>query len=253
MLSVAVNKIHAVVPCAGSGLRAGAPLPKQYQLINGQPMVLHTLRALSKVSRLSQGVVVVSAGDERMFDLMVNNPVQPFTAYPVGGVTRAQSVLAGLEVLQKKGCPDSDWVLVHDAARCLLQPAWVDQLIKVCEKQDSGGILAWPVSDTLKLSQNGAIQSTLDRSDKWLAQTPQMFRLGALIHALQKAGVVTDPTLQTLLQPAGLTDEASAMEALGENPLLVAASALNLKVTYPEDFVWAAYLLKAFEDGVLSP
>lgn len=250
---MAVNKIHVVVPCAGSGQRAGAPMPKQYQLINGQPMVIHTLKALSKVSRLNLGVVVVSPSDAIMQALLSDSPIAPFSVHAVGGLTRAQSVLAGLEVLKTQGGSEQDWVLVHDAARCLIQAAWIDLLISACETHTDGGILAWPVSDTLKLSQNGAIQCTLDRSDKWLAQTPQMFRLGALMQALRGAGVQTDQTQQAQAQPAWLTDEASAMEALGAKPLLVGASAMNMKVTYPEDFVLAGYLLKAFEDGVLIP
>jgi len=246
-----VNKIHVVVPCAGSGQRAGAPMPKQYQPINGQPMVLHTLRALAKVSRLSLGVLVVSPEDVTMQSLLRGEPVHPFEVHAVGGLTRAQSVLAGLEVLLMQGASEQDWVLVHDAARCLIQAHWIDQLINACDSHDVGGILAWPVSDTLKVSQNDSIQTTLDRSNKWLAQTPQMFRLGPLMRALIHAGVQSDRTQQNLDQPSWLTDEASAMEALGQKPLLIGASALNMKVTFPEDFVLAGYLLKAFEDGVL--
>jgi 2-C-methyl-D-erythritol 4-phosphate cytidylyltransferase len=250
---VAVNKIHVLVPCAGSGQRAGASMPKQYQPINGQPMVLHTLKALSKVSNITSGVVVVSPQDEVMQSMLQAEALSLFTAHAVGGLTRAQSVLAGLEVLQAQGCSMDDWVLVHDAARCVIQPAWIEKLIDACENHSVGGILAWPVSDTLKLSQKGAIESTLDRSDKWLAQTPQMFRLGSLMQALNVAGVQTHGNLQTLSQPEWLTDEASALEAIGGKPLLVAASALNLKVTYPEDFILASHLLRAFAQGVLTP
>jgi 2-C-methyl-D-erythritol 4-phosphate cytidylyltransferase len=228
-------------------------MPKQYQPINGQPMVIHTLRALSKVTKLSLGVVVVSPGDQTMHQILASTPIPSFQVHPVGGLTRAQSVLAGLEVLQSLGGSEQDWVLVHDAARCLIQAAWIDKLIDACEAHSVGGILAWPVSDTLKLSQKGEIQATLDRSDKWLAQTPQMFRLGTLMQALRQAGVKTHQNPRVEVQPEWLTDEASAVEALGQKPLLVAASAMNMKVTYPEDFVLASYLLKAFEDGVLIP
>ena len=122
-------------------------------------------------------------------------------------------------------------MLVHDAARCLLRPAWVQALIAACVDDPVGGLLAQPVADTLKQSRDGRVACTLDRSDKWAAQTPQMFRLGLLQQALQQA--------------TSATDEASAVEALGHAPLLVRASAENFKVTWPEDFALAERLLAA--------
>jgi 2-C-methyl-D-erythritol 4-phosphate cytidylyltransferase len=130
-------------------------------------------------------------------------------------------------------------VLVHDAARCLLQPAWVDRLIDACLDDPVGGLLALPLADTLKaalpLAGGGErVAATLDRSGKWLAQTPQMFRLGPLQTALQQAAA----------SGVNVTDESSAIEALGLAPRLVPGDQENLKLTWPADFALAARLLE---------
>jgi 2-C-methyl-D-erythritol 4-phosphate cytidylyltransferase len=147
-----------------------------------------------------------------------------------GGVTRAETVFNGLNFLLEQGAEPGDWVLVHDAARCLVTPAQIDALIDACQADTVGGLLAHRLADTLKAEQDGRVAATVARGDKWLAQTPQMFRIGMLRQALQVAG-------------AQVTDESSAMEAMGWQPLLVPGSARNFKVTYPEDFALAEALL----------
>jgi len=147
----------------------------------------------------------------------------------------AHSVFRGLQALAALGVRDSDWVLVHDAARCLVTPQMVDALIDACADDPVGGLLALPLPDTLKREVGGRSQTTVPRADKWLAQTPQMFRLGDLHDAL--AAKLTDGF-------AEITDEASAMEQAGHAPLLVAGSAHNFKVTYPQDFALAAAILQ---------
>jgi len=164
--------------------------------------------------------------------LLSQYPLPRFETVPVGGATRAASVLAGLRHLVSQGAQPSDWVLVHDAARCLVRAEDVTRLIEACRGDPVGGLLALPLADTLKMARHGRVQGTLDRSDKWLAQTPQMFRCGLLLDALLQAG-------------AAVTDEASAIEHLGHSPLLVRGSAHNLKVTYPDDFALAEALLQA--------
>jgi 2-C-methyl-D-erythritol 4-phosphate cytidylyltransferase len=136
-----------------------------------------------------------------------------------------------LAVLREHGAREGDWVLVHDAARCLLRPSWVDRLIDACRCDEVGGLLALPVADTLKAAQGERVMATLDRGGKWLAQTPQMFRLGLLQRALAQAG-------------AAVTDESSAVEALGLAPRLVPGEMENLKLTWPADFALAARLLE---------
>lgn len=219
-------RFWALIPCAGTGTRAGTEGPKQYQALAGQPLVLHTLAALAAVPRLYRTLVVVAPGDDFLRPL-----AGTFELADCGGATRAQSVLNGLQVLAAQGAQAHDWVLVHDAARCLVTPAQIERLIAACEHDAVGGLLAHKLPDTLKQEHGGRVAATLERSDKWLAQTPQMFRLGLLRRALAQAG-------------AAVTDESSAVEALGLAPRLVSGSAQNFKVTYPEDFALAEAVLR---------
>ena len=193
-------------------------------------MVVHTLRAFAAVPGLGQGIIVVAPQDREMHELLKPYPQARFVVSPTGGATRAQSVLAGLRALQQNGVQDNEWVMVHDAARCLLTPALIDKLWQACQDDAVGGLLALPVPDTLKIADKDRVDSTLSRNGKWLAQTPQMFRLAALTQALLHAG-------------DQVTDEASAVEAMGQQPRLVTAAAFNFKVTYPEDMQLAEAVL----------
>ncbi len=221
----------ALIPCAGTGARSGAEGPKQYQPLLGKPLVLHTLSAFAKVPKIGQIAVVVSPGDE-----FLASESATLLIAAQGGPTRAASVFNGLIFLLECGADPDDWVLVHDAARCLITPEQITALITACEADAVGGLLAHKLPDTLKSEVGGRVAGTLDRHDKWLAQTPQMFRIGPLIAALQQAGDL-------------VTDESSAMEAMGLHPLLVAGSAQNFKVTYPEDFALAEAVLLARQKG----
>ena len=223
--SPALPRLWALIPCAGSGSRAGSVGPKQYQMLAGQPLVMHTLAAFDGVTRLHRVALILAVGDTSIDHLnaqylIANN----------GGATRAETVFNGLNFLLEQGAEPGDWVLVHDAARCLVTPAQIDALIDACQADTVGGLLAHRLADTLKAEQDGRVAATVARGDKWLAQTPQMFRIGMLRQALQVAG-------------AQVTDESSAMEAMGWQPLLVPGSARNFKVTYPEDFALAEALL----------
>ncbi len=225
-------RCFALVPCAGVGQRSGQAGPKQYALLAGQPMVAHTLHALADV----QGIVatlVVLAPEDQLFESLLPWFDGPWAWIArCGGATRAASVAEGLHVLQVRGAHADDWVLVHDAARCLLRPAWVERLIEACRDDAVGGLLALPLADTLKQAAADRALATVPRGDKWLAQTPQMFRLGLLQRALREAG-------------DQVTDEASALEGLGLAPLLVPGDVENLKLTWPADFELAARLLES--------
>jgi len=158
-----------------------------------------------------------------------------------GGETRRDSVYNGL-VAAMAAVDADDWVLVHDAARPCLPQRDLANLIRETRDDLIGGILALPVADTVKRvvkeetrTDEGSvlrIAGTEDRSQLWLAQTPQMFRCGLLIEALQKA-------------QHAVTDEASAMEQMGLRPRLVAGSRENIKVTFPEDFAIAEAIVAA--------
>jgi 2-C-methyl-D-erythritol 4-phosphate cytidylyltransferase len=179
------------------------------------------------------GVAVVVAASDGFIDGVLKDRKE--TILRCGGPTRADTVLQGLLAWQHSdgGPRPNDWVLVHDAARCLLEPAWVRRLVGQCRDDEVGGLLALPLPDTLKSESGGRVVQTLERSGKWLAQTPQMFRCGPLIEPV--------------------TDEASAMEALGLAPRLINGSVRNFKITYPEDFSLARALLQTSEERTPSP
>ena len=226
-VNVPNTRYFALIPCAGHGSRAGTVGPKQYEPIAGRPMVMHTLAAFAAVKRIARTMVVVAQGDG-----FFTRNFAPVTAAACGGDTRAISVANGLHELRKLGADSRDWVLVHDAARCLITPELIDNLIDACEGDDVGGLLAQKLVDTLKIERDGRVAETLSREDKWQAQTPQMFRIGRLIEAMEQAG-------------DGVTDEASAMEAVGQRALLVPGGPQNFKVTYPADFALAEAVLKS--------
>jgi 2-C-methyl-D-erythritol 4-phosphate cytidylyltransferase len=258
--TAAVPRCHILIPSAGVGLRAlraGEALPKQYQRLEGVPMVVHTTRALDQVD-----VALASAGqwqagtqlavvspDDGFWQQHVAPMAPAWQATPVGGASRAESVMNGLECLRNDlGASACDWVLVHDAARCLVQAAAVHTLIAACVQHGRGGLLAQPVPDTIKVARQdmldavqgaavAAVADTTSRAGKWLAQTPQLFKLGSLLSALHDAH---DDELAWPL----ITDEASALERMGQSPLLVASGVDNFKVTYPNDFELARVVLR---------
>ncbi len=234
-------RCFALVPCAGVGERAGVGGPKQYHHLAGQAVVAHTLAALSAVARLDATLVVLSPTDTLFEQHAPGFVGERSWVARVGGASRAYSVAHGLDELLARGAQPHDWVLVHDAARCLVQPDWVERLITACEDDEVGGLLALPLADTLKSAQPGQhgearAQATVDRAGKWAAQTPQMFRLGLLRPALLSA--LADP-----VSAAAITDEASAIEALGHAPRLVPGAYDNFKLTWPGDFALAERLL----------
>lgn len=222
-------RIVALVPAAGIGARAvGADLtqtPKQYRLLAGQAMLRHSVQALLADPRIHEVRVAVAPGDALAADLIADLPRTQCVS--CGGPTRAQTVLNALS--EARLAPD-DWVLVHDAARPGLPPEALKRLIDACLQDGVGGLLAMPAADTLKMSQSreDKVDRTVPREGLWLAQTPQMFRAGLLLHALTLAINAPNPP----------TDEAQAMEAQGYAPILVRGSGKNTKITWPEDFEW---------------
>lgn len=224
--------VWALIPCAGSGSRAGSDRPKQYQQLAGRALVLHTLAAFAQVTRLRQTLVLLAADDRHFAALDTSGLNRCCASEHCGAASRAGTVANGLERLRARGARDDDWVLVHDAARCLVTAALIERLIDACVDDAVGGLLAVPVADTIKLARGERVASTVDRSQYWLAQTPQMFRVATLQRALAQAGDV-------------VTDEASAIESLGLAPLLVPGDPTNLKVTVAQDFALAQAILLA--------
>ena len=212
-------RYFALIPAAGVGARMAASGPKQYLKIGGKPMLRHAIDAFLFSELIAHTYVVVSA-DDPVIDSIV--PSHGVTVLRCGGATRAESVQNGLAALNGT-LRENDWVLVHDAARPGLDEALIEKLITHTGEHPVGGVLALPVVDTVKRCIAGEV-GTVSREGMWLAQTPQMFRYKLLREALAAARDMKQ-----------ITDDASAVEALGLSPKLVEGDPRNLKVTLPGD------------------
>lgn len=216
------KKYYALIPAAGVGSRMGLNIPKQYLHIAGQSVLQHTIDGFLSADEIEHVFVVVSADDAFIDDQV--KPHERVTILRCGGATRSESVSNGLQAMQAlqtaHNIRATDFILVHDAARPGINATLIQQLINAVKPQDIGGLLALPVVDTVKRLHNGVVE-TISREGLWLAQTPQMFSYELLCHALDAA--------------PDMTDEASAVEALGLSPILVEGHACNRKLTLPND------------------
>ena len=228
------ERFWVVVPAAGAGRRMGADIPKQYLELSGKMVLLHTLERLASCPGVSGLFLGLSAGDPYWQELSFTAPWLKQVCD--GGAERADTVSLILDAMAGS-VEETDWVLVHDAARPCVTHEDILQLMKLASLQD-GGLLGRPVSDTVKLTDsNDRVMQTIPRDGLWRAQTPQMFRYSELRQALQDAknkGLV-------------ITDEASAMEYAGYRPLMVQGRSDNIKITVPGDLELAETFLKLQE------
>ncbi len=223
-------KHYAIVPAAGAGSRMRSERPKQYLSLLGRPLIHHALSVLCGLPEIDKVFVVLSVDDAEWRQHDWSGLGDKLVPLFCGGATRADSVLGGLRAISDRA-EQSDWILVHDAARPCIAPWHVEKLIREVSHEEVGGLLAVPVADTLKQSdERDHVIRTVPRQSLWQAQTPQMFRYVMLRRALEQAREVTD--------------EASAIEAAGLHPKLVQSDATNLKVTYPLDLHLAEWILR---------
>ena len=223
-------QLIAVVPAAGVGSRMRSDRPKQYLKIHGTTVLEHTVNKLLSHKLIGKVIIAVSKNDEYFpkLDLARN----PDVIRVAGGSERAESVMSALRHVVNHF--NAEWVLVHDAARPCFQLSDVDKLIDASFKNHIGGILASPVTDTMKRGDtSGRIEHTIDRRDMWHAFTPQMFQVKLLFNAL----------LGALDSGVSITDEASALEWSGTKPELVKGQTSNIKITQPEDLALAAFYI----------
>ena len=209
-------------------------VPKQYMVLNAVPMIAHAMMVLAREPRIAKLFVVLSPDDVWWDNYEWRGWEERLQVLRCGGATRAETVLNGLQAMASVCAPD-DWVLVHDAARPCLADEVLGKLINDVADDPVGGLLAVPVADTLKraaadTASGARAEATVPRAGLWQAQTPQMFRHGKLVEALQAAG-------------SDITDDASAIEQLGLQPRLVESDSRNLKVTYPQDRELASLIL----------
>ena len=229
--SVSDLQCWAVVPAAGVGQRMQADRPKQYLPLTDCTVLEHTLLRLWDSGVFQKIVVAVSPEDVYWPTLSIIQ--SKWLMCVTGGKQRADSVLCGLQALDAIADPN-DWVFVHDAARPCITRTDILHMLTTLGNDPVGGILALPVHDTLKRAIQTHIKTTVDRNQIWRALTPQMFRLGMLKKALESAHK-NDITV---------TDDASAIEAMGFQPMLVEGRADNIKITRPEDLALARFYLE---------
>lgn len=238
------NMIWALIPAAGHGKRMDEGMPKQYRLLDGWPVILHTLERLAENPRIA-GFTVCLSDDDCCWASMpaaLNKPLNTC----VGGELRMDSVMRGLRAMRASG-EDTGYVLIHDAVRPCLPARCLDAVIEAGTRDDHGALLALPIAETIKrVSGNDktgqpetvesgnlrCVTETVGRDGLWLAQTPQVFKTGLLLDALER----------TLNDSADITDEAGAMEAVGYRPHVVLGSPANFKITYEADLELARQL-----------
>lgn len=230
-----MSKFFALIPAAGSGSRMENKLPKQYLSLAGRPMIYHAVRTLCLSSEITSVFVVLDSEDSEWLKYDWSEFSSKLIVFNCGGETRAMSILNGLKTASEASfIGDDDWVLVHDAARPCLSKELLKKLLNELADDAVGGLLAVPLSDTLKRSgANDRVKKTESRKDLWQAQTPQMFRYKLLMDALCKPDSII------------MTDDASAVEALGFYPKLVLGDVRNIKITYPQDLTLAELILQA--------
>jgi 2-C-methyl-D-erythritol 4-phosphate cytidylyltransferase len=221
----------AILPAAGSGSRFGSAIPKQYMTLLDKTVMQHSVDRICQLP-VKACVLAISASDHTAKTLNFAKP--HLLHWVTGGAERMDSVLAALHYLQQFAA-EQDWVLVHDVARPCILPDDLTQLLDRLSNDDVGGLLAVPVRDTLKRGNAGQVVETIPRDHLWQCQTPQMFRFGILLQALQQARA----------QQQLVTDESGAIEQLGLEVKLVNGSSTNIKITYPEDLGLAAAIMKA--------
>ena len=258
------HHVHAMIVAAGRGSRFGASIAKQYTILQGQTLLQHSVARLAASVYIDKCLLVISADDNTAHTLNFALPIQ----YAIGGTERWHSVQAGVDAIINAGADESDLVVIHDAARPAVPVHDIDAVIQAAMQEPYGAILATPVADTLKQSyiaktalpnqvlqnknhlnmqtesrnsqSSGNVlhayaQKTIDRSDIWQAQTPQVFRLGQL------KNVLTYVAEHNLV----ITDEASAFEYLKLPIRLVIGSRQNIKLTYPDDAMLLNAILTA--------
>ena len=219
-----MSTISAIIVAAGRGIRAGGEIPKQYQLLGGRPILLHSINAMLAHRDISNVTVVINAHDAELYESVSKQLDDPRLKAPViGGETRSDSVMTGLNSIS------SDLVLIHDGARPLLPYSALDRLINTLADKPAA-FLALPVTDALWSVEGSNAINVMERDKYWRAQTPQGFRTKDIINAHTTAH-----------GPTG--DDVEMARVYGLDVAPVIGSDRNLKITHADDFALAEKLL----------
>lgn len=218
----------AIIVAAGSGSRLGREIPKQFIEILGKPVVRYSMERFDEAPSVDSIVVVAASSEIGRFTAAASGfGIKKLHAIVAGGAARVHSVRLGLAAVHSK----TELVAVHDAARPLVTVDEIERTLAAARRFGAACLTA-PVSDTIKFVESDTINSTLDRGKLRRALTPQAFRLEILQRAFADGGA-----------DGNVTDESSLVEKLGHAVASVAGSARNIKITFPEDLIFAEALL----------
>ena len=232
-----MSNVHVIIPAAGHGSRLGQSIPKQFTRIGDKTILEYIDAVFARIQSIESVFIALNPKEKTIAhgNYQFSNKT---TILYTGGESRAQTVLHSLLEINKQ-IDENDWVMVHDAARIGITEFMINQFIREVSTNKVGGIVAIPVTDTVKkINKKLEVVGTEDRDVLWLAQTPQMFRNKILKKALKNFQGTP-------------TDEAEAVEALGLKPKLFKGNAQNFKITYPEDLVRAQNALHIIKEGGL--
>ena len=232
-----MSNVHVIIPAAGHGSRLGQSIPKQFTRIGDKTILEHIEAVFARTQSIKSVFIALNPKEKTIANGNYQFSNKTTILY-TGGESRAQTVLSSLLEINKQ-IDENDWVMVHDAARIGITEFMINQFIREVSTNKVGGIVAIPVTDTVKkINKKSEVIGTEDRDVLWLAQTPQMFRNKILKKALKNFQGTP-------------TDEAEAVEALGLKPKLFKGNAQNFKITYPEDLVRAQNALHIIKEGEL--
>ena len=232
-----MSNVHVIIPAAGHGSRLGQSIPKQFTRIGDKTILEHIEAVFARTQSIKSVFIALNPKEKTIANGNYQFSNKTTILY-TGGESRAQTVLSSLLEINKQ-IDENDWVMVHDAARIGITEFMINQFIREVSTDKVGGIVAIPVTDTVKkINKKLEVIGTEDRDVLWLAQTPQMFRNKILKKALKNFQGTP-------------TDEAEAVEALGLKPKLFKGNAQNFKITYPEDLVRAQNALHIIKEGEL--
>ena len=232
-----MSNVHVIIPAAGHGSRLGQSIPKQFTRIGDKTILEYIDAVFARIKSIESVFIALNPKEKTIANGNYQFSNKTTILY-TGGKSRAQTVLYSLLEINKQ-IDENDWVMVHDAARIGITEFMINQFIREVSTNKVGGIVAIPVTDTVKkINKKLEVIGTRDRDVLWLAQTPQMFRNKILKKALKNFQGIP-------------TDEAEAVEALGLKPKLFKGNAQNFKITYPEDLVRAQNALHIIKEGEL--
>jgi 2-C-methyl-D-erythritol 4-phosphate cytidylyltransferase len=233
-INMSINNPHyyCVIPAAGCGARMQTTQPKQYLQLTDVTVLEHALRPFLALALIKKVIVVVAEGDQTWPRLAISQ--HPKIVTVKGASERAMSVYNGLKKLSADA-QAHDWVMIHDAVRPCITVDAINRLITELADEPVGGLLGFPVRDTLKLvtHQSQQVEQTVPRANIWTAQTPQMFRFGLLMDAYAQFQTLSDS------ERSALTDDSSIVERTGLTPKMVLSTAENIKITYSADLASA--------------